>query len=901
MSDLQQFKTVSYPRSASGTGKAELLRLAFGVKRDAALYGEVKDLSSAEMRILLNNLSVADLKDTSERERRSLNNHCLLLLSQKIEGLKRSQGDGFDLKRAFSKYFIYSNFTKLSGTFRENDAQRVHRWYPYVEGYSCTFVDEILDRLPYQPSAVFDPFSGTGTTQIVASHRGIPSWYADVNPLMRFLLDTKVNVVARLLPRWDKARRGLDTLAERAGAAGKKKTPHGTHADLLPFFGPSALSALLRLKAQAEDALRDDPDALSIARAALAGITVSASRMIRRADLRYRRPEEAGLRPEEIAPAYAEKLRQMIADITALRDDGVQPSPTILWCENAKAPPPDARETFDLIITSPPYLNGTNYFRNTKLELRLLDLAPSLDALKEYRAQAVTAGINNVSAALPAPRDLPFLRPTLDALEKAAYDPRIPRMAEAYFSDMDRVFEVIAPRLAPHAHFYLDIGDSQFAGVRIPVDDYLAECAERHGLVLKDRTHLRERSSKNGMPLRQTLLLLMPEKTRRKTVQAAAPVGGAAALLERNLETFLQFPYKRQPYAKRNWGHPWHSLCSYQGKLKPSIAHDLVRLFTAPGMRVLDPLAGIGTIPFEACLQGREGIANDLSALAFSGCDAKVHAQDAARIETILQDLERHVAAYKPSTAEKTAADFGFNGTLAEYYHPRTFRELLAARAFFRDLPPSPEASLLRCCLLHILHGNRPYALSRRSHPVVPFAPKGPAVYKSVPGKLREKVSRALAEPRPAPFRTGQSIRGDYRALLDVIPEASIDAILTSPPFLDSTRFSQNNWIRLWFTGWEEADFVTERERFLETRQKKNIGVYDDFFALCALLLKDDGIAVLHLGKTAKKDMGALLVPFAEKHLRIVELADEGVGHVEKFGIEDQGGTSVHQFLFLRK
>ena len=45
-------------------------------------------------------------------------------------------------------------------------------------------------------------------------------------------------------------------------------------------------------------------------------------------------------------------------------------------------------------------------------------------------------------------------------------------------------------------------------------------------------------------------------------------------------------PYKQAPYGNRNWGHPWHSLCSYHGKLKPAIAHWIVsalRLGLHPG------------------------------------------------------------------------------------------------------------------------------------------------------------------------------------------------------------------------------------------------------------------------------------------------------------------------------
>lgn len=82
-------------------------------------------------------------------------------------------------------------------------------------------------------------------------------------------------------------------------------------------------------------------------------------------------------------------------------------------------------------------------------------------------------------------------------------------------------------------------------------------------------------------------------------------------------EFVSDLPYKKPPYGNRNWGHPWHSLCSYHGKLKPAIAHWLVSDFTKEGDVVLDPLCGVGTIPFEACLQGRIGIGNDLSELAY--------------------------------------------------------------------------------------------------------------------------------------------------------------------------------------------------------------------------------------------------------------------------------------------
>ena len=88
-----------------------------------------------------------------------------------------------------------------------------------------------------------------------------------------------------------------------------------------------------------------------------------------------------------------------------------------------------------------------------------------------------------------------------------------------------------------------------------------------------------------------------------------------------------ELPYRQGEYAGRNWGHPWHSLCSYHGKLKPAIAHLMIKEFTNPGEIVLDPLCGVGTIPFEACLQGRIGIGNDLSRMAYAITKAKLDAK----------------------------------------------------------------------------------------------------------------------------------------------------------------------------------------------------------------------------------------------------------------------------------
>jgi hypothetical protein len=361
----------------------------------------------------------------------------------------------------------------------------------------------------------------------------------------------------------------------------------------------------------------------------------------------------------------------------------------------------------------------------------------------------------------------------------------------------------------------------------------------------------------------------------------------------------VQQPHRRKPLSARNWGHGWHSLCSYQGKLKPAIAHVLVREFTAPGEVVLDPMSGAGTIPLEACLQGRVGLGNDLQELAFILTRAKVDFGEPSRALAVADELIQWVRDRRGEQDLKDYRGFGMNGHLEDYFHDNTFREILAARQYVAQHPAdSWERSLVYASLLHILHGNRPYALSRRSHPVTPFKPSGPLEYRELAPRLMTKVERSLNQVWPDHAVAGDAWNMD---MFELSLPTEVDAVITSPPFAGSTRFFVANWMRLWMAGWEPEDFETRRASFLEHRQKDELGIYADLFRRCAHWLKPDGRLIMHVGKNGKWNMADELIPRAAEWFDLVHRFDESVVGGEKFGIRDQGATTSHQYLvFIR-
>ncbi|MBE5076474.1 DNA methyltransferase [Anaerotignum lactatifermentans] len=777
-----------------------------------------------------------------------------------------------------------------AATFILNKDKPIHRWYPYLEGYSSCLIDDIVMEIgPENIHVIFDPFGGTGTTSLVASSHGIKSYYCETNPFMQQVIETKINCVKHLRESGIGSKYLKKFLSKLEKYCYQLRFDEPSWDGFEKFFDPVVLYQLKDLKNEID--CIDDPNTRSIALVLLASVTVRASKMIRQGDLRYAKETEKKADDQDILNNFICKLKMAINDID--HNDCPTLSETIRLADDCRDI--TIENQVDCVITSPPYLNGTNYIRNTKLELKLSGYIQTEKDLPKFHSKGIIAGINNVSSKNTNFKPLEIVQPYIEKVAPIAYDKRIPLMIAGYFHDMTKVIERLSHAMKDSGYFIMDIGDSQFAGVHIPTHEILTKICENYGFVLYGEDILRERRSKNGMILSQRLLKFRFHKKESKKQVFLAEA-----------KNFMNtMPYKAAPYSGRNWGHPWHSLCSYHGKLKPAIAHFLIEQFTDPGDIVVDPLCGVGTIPLEACLQNRVGIGNDLSELAFCVTKAKVEKAEKDDCFKVLDELHSYIESKKNSDTIilqiQKYKNFGYNGKLPNYFHEDTFKEILCARSYFvqkiKNLS-APEAMVFSC-LLHILHGNRPYALSRNSHPLTPYAPTGEFVYKNVIEHIKNKLLISYKRGKFETYCSGKAIYGDYQDL--AAHNITANAIICSPPFVDSIKFYMQNWMRLWLCGWEESDYKKAENTFLDQIQKKDFDIYISFFEMCHKILKPNGKVILHLGKTQKVDMAEELskraIPFFDEVYR----GTENVQEIEKHGIKDKGSTVEHQYLFLIK
>jgi tRNA G10 N-methylase Trm11 len=881
----QFYKTLYYADYPAAKTNARTLTIAFS-KAELPYYQKIKDMSNYEIRELIGIENYSKLLVISENEDRSINN----IIKRQIK------------KNILPEIDIQAN----DGTFTNSKIISFQRWYPYIEGYSPDYVKSLIQKyLSEGIKTLYDPFIGTGTTIFGADDYNISTVYSEVNPLLQFIIATKISVLKLSVPdrknlssQLRKIANDLPQILDQFDIDQQLDKSYSTLFGSSKYFDKLAYNKVLRTRTYIDKIILTDVllgNVLTIA--ILAGL-IPISLLKKQGDVRFKTKQETQREKIDFFDFFYTKLIEMSDDILDI-DFKIHNRPEFLVA-NAKNIGLIKETKIDAVITSPPYLNGTNYFRNTKLELWFLRYIQYEDDLRHLRDQALTSGINDVKRCNDIQIDKwifeksEILKNVYNKLIKIAYDKRIPKMINNYFSEIDSVFTNLLPLLSSKARIIIDIGDSIFSGVHIPTEKIIMELFAKHYNLIEQK-EIRKRRSKNNMLLRQTLLVF-EAKTHRNTIKQTFGFYGKTEW--RSFKNNL--PHHNLPYSKKNWGHSNHSLCSYQGKLKPAIAYHLVRTFVPQGGKVFDPFSGVGTIPFEAALNGINSYGIDISLPAYYISNAKVSINDKSLCTKYIKKIEYFIKNNVCSAEElNEAKTFGFNKTLSEYYEKHTLKEIILARRFVKEnVPRNSSEMLVVSSLLHILHGNRPYALSRRSHPIVPYAPQGDFEYKNLIVKLTEKVDKSFDEELPNIFSPGKIFNQDAT---NIWPQEinNLDAIITSPPFFDSTRFYLTNWIRLWFSGWSKDEFKFQINSFVEEQQKEDFSVYEKIFRQGRERLKNGGVFVLHLGKSKKCDMAKELQITSKRWFSTADIFNENVGHCESHGIRDKGTVTSHQYLIL--
>jgi SAM-dependent methyltransferase len=288
-----------------------------------------------------------------------------------------------------------------------------------------------------------------------------------------------------------------------------------------------------------------------------------------------------------------------------------------------------------------------------------------------------------------------------------------------------------------------------------------------------------------------------------------------------------------------------HQLGPYVGKMKSGMARALIQFYSKKGDTILDPFSGSGVVPYEALELGRNAIGNDLSPYAYVLTRGKLSAPHSEN------EAFKRASCYM-EMAERAKVDVDLNQIpewVREFFHPETLKETLSLFRFLRE----HDECFFQACLLGILHHVRPGFLSYPASHLVPYLrrkkyppdefPKMYA-YRDVRSRFLAKVRRAYRRHSPIDASlTWQVLRENAMHLS--LPDASVDAIISSPPYFGALDYGRDNRLRLWFLGVQN---YKEVERQLTSSDKVYVPQMTEVVKEMYRLLKAGKVAVLVLG-----------------------------------------------------
>ncbi|MDE0101567.1 MAG: DNA methyltransferase [Bryobacterales bacterium] len=378
-------------------------------------------------------------------------------------------------------------------SFMGNRDAPVHRWVPWIAGYSKYFVEDAITCYTSGPSVVLDPFAGVGTTLVEADLAGHDAIGFEINPYAAFAAQTKLR--AHTVDR-ERLVGSADRFMDFMRRSEQRKTdprtrPPGKFRTRAPFYSPKVeRKVLLALDFVAEcpPVIRD------IYRLAFAATMVQYSNYSYEPSLG--RKKTVG-RPEvddcDVAGVIRDKVLQ-IADDAAwyhrVRRQREHRHGRILNRSFFNGYAEVNKGSVDLLITSPPYLNNYHYNRNTRPHLYWLGFCSSPKDLK--RLEELNFGTYWQNARDQAQVHLDpcikdeQIRETLSILRQQNPHKGLyggigwANYAARYFNDCAKFARGAAWCLRRGATALVVVGNSILQGVPIPTDRFLAKIAALH-------------------------------------------------------------------------------------------------------------------------------------------------------------------------------------------------------------------------------------------------------------------------------------------------------------------------------------------------------------------------------------------------------------------------------------
>lgn len=397
-------------------------------------------------------------------------------------------------------------------SFTKNKHLPLHRWVPWVAGFSADFVQDcIRNYLPHPNphSCVLDPFAGVGTTLVEAYLAGLNVVGFEINPYAALATKVKLQAmdisVRQLTREIERFERFMDRAENGNLKNGPRSTPPTGFKGRTQLFSPKVERKVL----YALDFIAhiDDPTLKNIFRLGLGAVMVSFSNYSYEPSLTRRvAVGKPAIEDANVGLSLSAKLHLMLEDIGwvqgHMKSSGLRPSARVFSKTIFSAADVFDKSGFvDLIVSSPPYLNNYHYPRNTRPQLHWLGFTSGTGYNGARETQSFGKFWQTVRESEPISIafDMPELVEVVEAIRSRNTDrgcyggPGWANYVATYFNDTYDLCRLLTRLLRPNCAAVIVLGNSIIQGIEVKTDHFFGRIGELAGLKFEDNHLLRKK------------------------------------------------------------------------------------------------------------------------------------------------------------------------------------------------------------------------------------------------------------------------------------------------------------------------------------------------------------------------------------------------------------------------
>lgn len=364
-------------------------------------------------------------------------------------------------------------------TFKYNSSLGRHGWLRLTPAYSVRLVEEILAELDYTPRCVMEPFSGTGTTELMCANKGISSFALEINPFLVWLGNAKLGIYHR-----DKVEEFLsiaNTLMQHIEEYVPTDFP--PIYNIYRWWNPPQAEFLAKLKSAIKTV--EDDAVVQLLTVSFCRIVIELSNAAFNHVSTSFKDGNGGFFSIDIAKEAFISVCEMVAKGALL-----QPRATSkVLLHDSRSIPAECYGAYDTVITSPPYPNRISYIRELRPYMYWLDYLKTSDQASDLDWQAIGGTWGRATSLLGTWKsDHSLPQYVYDIAEKIsnADNKSAGLMANyvlKYFEDMQKHLSSVYAGLAAKGRVFYIIGNSNFYNITVPAEKIYVDMMTTIGFV----------------------------------------------------------------------------------------------------------------------------------------------------------------------------------------------------------------------------------------------------------------------------------------------------------------------------------------------------------------------------------------------------------------------------------